>query len=142
MTFALPPLAPELEVTDIERSLAVYVGVFGFRLHVRRPEHGFAYLIREGAHLMLEQAGGSGRSFSPAPMERPFGRGMNLQITVTDVAALYDAVRRAGLEVPVPLEERWYRHDAAELGQRQFVAADPDGYLLRFATPLGTRAAP
>ena len=48
------------------------------------------------------------------------------------VEALYLQVQRAGLVVLVPIEERWYRHDQSEKGNRQFVVADPDGYLLRF----------
>ena len=116
--------------------------VFGFRLHVRRPEEAFAYLIRDGVHLMLEQADGPGRRFDTAPMERPFGRGVNFQIEVLDVDALYAAVERSGLEIKIPIEERWYRHDDAEVGQRQFVVADPDGYLLRFITGIGRRATP
>ena len=37
--------------------------------------------------------------------------------------------------------ERWYRKNGAEVGNRQFVVADPDGYLLRFFEDLGSRAA-
>jgi catechol 2,3-dioxygenase-like lactoylglutathione lyase family enzyme len=142
MTFTPPPLIPELDVIDLDRSLAVYRDVFGFRVHVQRPEERFAYLIRDGAHLMLEEAAGPGRRFHTVPLEHPFGRGMNLQIEVPDVDALYTAAQRAGLEIRIPLEERWYRHDAIELGNRQFVVADPDGYLLRFFTDLGQRQAP
>ena len=139
MTPPEPPLIPELDVADLDRSLAVYCDVFGFACHVQRPEERFAYLIREGAHLMLQEAAGPGRRFRTAPLEHPFGRGVNLQIRVSDVDALHAAVRRTDLAVPVPLEERWYRHDHVELGNRQFVVADPDGYLLRFFTDLGTR---
>jgi catechol 2,3-dioxygenase-like lactoylglutathione lyase family enzyme len=139
MTFTPPPLVPELDVTDLDRSLAVYRDVFGFRVHALRPEERFAYLIRDGAHLMLEEAGGPGRRFHTALLEHPYGRGVNLQIEVADVDALYAAAQRAGLEIRIPLEERWYRHDAIELGNRQFVVADPDGYLLRFFTGLGQR---
>ena len=142
MPFNPPPLVPELDVTDLELSLTVYCDVFGFRIHVQRPAERFAYLIRDGVHLMLEEAAGPGRRFNTAPLEHPFGRGMNLQIEVPDVDALYAAVQRAGLEIRIPLEERWYRHDAIERGNRQFVVADPDGYLLRFFTGLGQRPAP
>jgi len=138
MTFT-PPLVPELDVTDLDRSLAVYCDVFGFRVHVLRPEEKFAYLIRDGVHLMLEEAAGPGRRFHTAPLEHPFGRGVNLQIAVADVDALYAAVQSAGLEIRIPLEERWYRHDAIERGNRQFVVADHDGYMLRFYTGLGER---
>lgn len=137
--FDPPAIVPELDVADLEKSLDVYLNVLGFRCHVRRQKEKFAYLVREGAHLMLEEAGGPGRRFSTAPLERPYGRGVNLQIEVSDVDALYAAVRNAGLTIIIPIEERWYRHDDIELGNRQFVVADPDGYLLRFFSSLGRR---
>ena len=136
-----PPLVPELDVSDLDRSLAVYMDVLGFSCHVSRPEERFAYLVREGVHLMLEEAAGPGRRFHTAPLEHPFGRGMNLQIEVSDVDTLYASVQQAGLSVVIPLEERWYRQDQTESGNRQFVVADPDGYLLRFFRDLGRRAA-
>ncbi len=136
-----PPLVPELDVSDLDRSLAVYIDVLGFSCHVSRPEERFAYLVREGVHLMLEEAAGPGRRFHTVPLEYPFGRGMNLQIEVSDVDTLYASVQQAGLSVVIPLEERWYRQDQTEAGNRQFVVADPDGYLLRFFRDLGRRAA-
>ena len=137
---SLPPsIIPELDVSNLDASLAVYVGVFGFSVHAQRPEERFAYLIRERAHLMLEEAAGPGRRFRTASLEKPFGRGINLQIGVSDIDALYRAVQNAELSIIVALEERWYRQNAVEYGNRQFVAADPDGYLLRFAQDLGER---
>jgi catechol 2,3-dioxygenase-like lactoylglutathione lyase family enzyme len=138
---AAPPLIPELDVSDLDRSLSVYINVLGFTCHVSRPEERFAYLIREGVHLMLEEAAGPGRRLRTAVLEYPFGRGMNLQIEVADVDALYESVQQAGLSVVIPLEERWYRQDQIEAGNRQFVVADPDGYLLRFFRDLGIREA-
>ena len=142
MTFVAPPVIPELDVADLDRSLAVYVDILGFRRHLTRSEERFAYLIRGGIHLMLEQAGGPGRRFHTAPLEFPFGRGMNLQLEVPDVDALYARVRQSDLIVHVPLEERWYRQNQMETGNRQFVVADPDGYLLRFFSNLGHRPRP
>ena len=139
MTFAPPALIPELEVADLDRSLAAYVDVLGFRCHASRPEERFVYLIREAAHLMLEEATGPGRRFHTAPLEHPFGRGVNLQIETSSVDALYTNVQRSDLVICLPLEERWYRHDRIELGNRQFVVADPDGYMLRFFSGLGNR---
>jgi catechol 2,3-dioxygenase-like lactoylglutathione lyase family enzyme len=136
------PLVPELDVSDLGRSLAFYVEVLGFEVRYQRPEERFAYLKREGAELMLEEAEGPGRRLVTAPLEPPFGRGMNLQIRATDVRALLAAVRKAGAEVVIDLEERWYRRNADEVGNRQFVVADPDGYLLRFFEDLGARPAP
>lgn len=136
-----PAVVPELDVADLAASLAFYRDVLGFLVAAERPEDGFAYLVRGGAHLMLEQAAGPGRRFRTAPLEHPFGRGVNLQIEVDDVDGLRAAVEAAGLPVLVDLEERWYRQGDDELGNRQFVVADPDGYLLRPFTSLGARKA-
>ena len=139
MSFDPPPLVPELDVLNLAASLAVYTGVFGFSLYARRPAEGFAYLIRETAHMMLQEAEGPGRRFRTAPLERPLGRGINFQIRVSDADTLYQTVLRSSLSVVIPLEMRWYRHGTVEYGNRQFVVADPDGYLLRFAQSLGER---
>jgi len=135
-----PKLIPELDVADLDRSLAFYTQVIGFRVLYDRPEERFAYLDLDGVHMMLEEAEGPGRRFSTALLEHPYGRGVNFQIEVADVDALHARVQAAGFALLIPLEERWYRRDATELGNRQFVVADPDGYLLRFFTDLGERA--
>ncbi|MCX5570731.1 bleomycin resistance protein [Kaistia nematophila] len=135
-----PRLVPELEVTSLAEALRFYVGLAGFRLAYGRPEEGFAYLDRDGVHLMLEEAEGPGRRFHAAPLQRPFGRGVNFQIEVDDVGKLWERMRDAA-PITLPFEERWYRRETEELGHHQFVVADPDGYLLRFFTSLGTRPA-
>ena len=56
-----------------------------------------------------------------------------------DAAALCERVLAAGLSLFLPLEERWYRRNLVEVGARQFIVADPDGYLLRLSTDIGTR---
>ena len=138
---APPPLIPELDVEDLDASLRVYTGVFGFTVLFERPEERFAYLDLDGVHLMLEEAAGPGRRFRTAPLEKPYGRGINLQIWTADLSGLHARTIRAGLAIVTDLEERWYRRDGQERGQRQFVVADPDGYLLRFYTYLGVRPA-
>ena len=132
-------LVPELDVENLDRSLAFYVEVAGFRILFGRSEERFAYLDRDGAQLMLEEAAGPGRRFRTASLEHPYGRGINLMIEVSDIDALHTRITAAGLCIVIPLEERWYRENKIENGQRQFVVADPDGYLLRFFTDLGQR---
>jgi hypothetical protein len=88
---------------------------------------------------MLQAAQGPGRRFRTAPLQPPFGRGVNLQIRVADAAALLGRLAEAGSRPLIPLETRWYRAGRVELGNRQFVVADPDGYLLRFFEDLGDR---
>ena len=145
------PIVPELDVADLGRSSGFYVGVVGFTVVFERPQERFAYLSLGSAELMLQEAEGPGRRFRTAPLEWPFGRGVNLQIAVPDVDAVYMAVRGAGLTPLVDVEERWYDVDViapsgrwakegpTRAGNRQFVVPDPDGYLLRFYTNLGTR---
>jgi catechol 2,3-dioxygenase-like lactoylglutathione lyase family enzyme len=135
---AAAKLVPELYCSDLERSLAFYVGLLGFAVQFRRPEERFAYLDRDGAEIMLEQP--TGRTFLTAELEHPYGRGVNFQIEVADVASLYAAVRASPWRVVLELEDRWYRRDERAFGNRQFVIEDPDGYVLRFFQDLGSRS--
>jgi catechol 2,3-dioxygenase-like lactoylglutathione lyase family enzyme len=134
---AAPKLVPELYCAQLTRSLWFYVEVLGFEVLYKRIEESFAYLQREGAELMLEEP--RGRVFLAGPLEHPYGRGINLQIEVSDVASLLAAVERSRSTIVLPLEDKWYRRDDIEEGNRQFVVQDPDGYLLRFFQSLGSR---
>jgi catechol 2,3-dioxygenase-like lactoylglutathione lyase family enzyme len=134
-----PSLVPELDVTDLDVSRAFYVGLLGFRVVYERPAERFVYLACDRAEIMLEEAAGPGRRFGTAALARPFGRGVNFQLEVADVDAIYERIIDAGHTPVVPLEEQWYGIDAGEAGNRQFVVADPDGYLWRPLRDLGVR---
>ena len=146
-------LVPELDVTALATSLRFYAEVLEFRTLFERPAERFAYLERDGLELMIQEAAGPGRRFRTAPLEHPFGRGVNFQLRVDDVDAVHARAVEAGVDIVVPIEERWYRVDVAEhggrwrtegpttVGNRQFVLADPDGYLWRPFRDLGTRPA-
>jgi catechol 2,3-dioxygenase-like lactoylglutathione lyase family enzyme len=132
-------LVPELICSDIERSLTFYTDVLGFTVLYARPEERFAYLDREGAQVMIEQT--VGRAFVAGELAHPYGRGVNFQIGVAGVEALYATVQAAGATIYLPLEDAWYRRDQSLLGNRQFIVQDPDGYLLRFFEDLGCKPA-
>lgn len=131
-------LVPELDVSDLDTSLAFY-GVLGFAVLYTRAEERFAYLELDGVNLMIEEAGGPGRRFRTAPLAYPFGRGINFQIEVSHVDRVLERVMAAGHAPLIPMEERWYKTARGLAGNRQFVVADPDGYLLRFFQDLGAR---
>ena len=134
-----PDLVPELLVTDISRSLEFWCELCGFEVAYDRPDEGFAYLTRGTAHVMLEQQG-IGRNWVPAPLESPFGRGVNFQIGVPELDPILAALAGSGWSLFMEPEERWYRvSHGEETGVRQFLVADPDGYLLRFQSSLGAR---
>lgn len=147
------PLVPELDVSDIDVAVQFYVELLEFRVVFRRRDERFVYLARAGAEVMLQEAAGPGRRFRTAPLEVPFGRGVNFQLKVDDVDTLCERFRANGRDLLVPLEERWYRVDVEmssgrwteagpmEAGNRQFVVADPDGYLWRPYQDLGVRRA-
>ena len=137
----LPPvLVPELAVCNWAVSRRFYCDLLGFSEKYSRPEEGFSYLQLGGADLMIDEIGKT-RSWAlkDAPFEYPLGRGLNLQIQVPDVAPLVAALKNAGTELFLPLEDKWYRDGAVEYGSRQFITPDPDGYLLRFFQDIGTR---
>jgi|SRR5688572_5990671 len=133
------PLVPELLVSDLGASLRFWRGLLGFQVLYERPAEGFAYLSRERAEVMLEVVADG--SWSVGTLERPFGRGINLQIEVGSLAPLLDALAGASWPLYRQPEERWYRVGDEQAGQRQFLVQDPDGYLLRFAQSLGLRPA-
>ena len=145
------PLVPELDVHDLDASLRFYVGVIGFVVIFERPTERFAYLGLDGAELMLQDASGPGRRFRTAPLKHPFGRGINFQIEVPNVDEILRGLHAAGIEPVIEIEERWYEVKVVrpsgrwsepglmDAGNRQFVVADPDGYLFRFYTSLGSR---
>lgn len=131
------PLVPELIVSDVPQSLRFWRDLLGFRVLYERSAEGFVYLERERAEVMLEAVGE--RSWLVAELQRPFGRGINLQIETTSLGPILEALAAARWPLFRAVEERWYRTGSEEAGQRQFMVQDPDGYLLRFAQSLGVR---
>ncbi len=135
-------LVPELACSDLAASLRFYTGPLGFTARFTRP--GFAYLdfshtpADRPVQLMLEEAGGH---WETGPLERPFGRGLNLQIETIGVDALHARLVEAGIPLFRGLETSWYRDHDVEHGQREMLVQDPDGYLLRFSEVMGSRPA-
>lgn len=139
MTSPEPILVPELLVTDVARSIEFWCGLCGFTIKYQREQEGFAYIALGAAHVMLEQAG-LGRNWIAGQLERPDGRGINFQVSVSALAPIIDALRAADHALFMEPETKWYRvDDGNDAGVEQFVVADPDGYLIRFQASLGRR---
>jgi catechol 2,3-dioxygenase-like lactoylglutathione lyase family enzyme len=126
-------------VSDRAASLDFYVRILGFAVRYDRPAERFSYLDFGGAELMIEQ---ETDFWATALRERPYGRGVNLQIEVESIAPILERLQRAGVTLFRPVEDAWYRAGDRYTGNRQFLVQDPDGYLLRFFEDLGERAAP
>ncbi len=139
MRMEFSALTPELIVRNLTISQRFWCDVIGFSVWYDRPEENFAYLTLGSAHIMLDQRSTTGRDWVNGPLEAPFGRGVNFQLQVPSVDAVAERCARQGIALFWPLEDRWYRRGAEEVGQRQMIVADPDGYLVRCAQSLGMR---
>jgi catechol 2,3-dioxygenase-like lactoylglutathione lyase family enzyme len=139
--FTRNKLVPELIVTDLHTSLHFWTTLVGFRIAYERPEEGFAYLDLDGAQIMLEQQSGVERQWLSDELTAPFGRGINLQIEVGCVDTVINRLQTAQWPLFLEREDAWYRVGDKEVGQRQFLVQDPDGYLVRLVENLGERCA-
>lgn len=129
-------LVPELLVESVSASLDFWCGLCGFEVLYDRPEEGFAYLALDNAQVMLEQIG-VGRNWLTGSLDRPLGRGINLQISVPAIEPVCSSLREGGWPLFMEPETKWYRTDDGAVGVEQFLVTDPDGYLLRFQASLG-----
>ena|SRR5207253_1755654 len=132
-------LVPELMVTDLDSSLAFWVSCLGLKVAYQRPEDGFAYLDLNGAQVMLEQVDPEAGQWLTATLSKPFGRGINLQIEVVAVAPIIQKLGQAGFPLYRECKDTWYRANNVDVGQREFIVQDPDGYLVRLVERLGER---
>ena len=130
--FTISPLVPELWCSDFEKSLSFYTDTLGFHVDQRRDQDHHAYISYEGSQLMLASWKPDG-TWEPAPLEQPYGRGINFQLLVSDVRHLYASVTSAGIKPLVDIYTKdYWRGD--RIDQRtEFAVLDPDGYLLRFS---------
>jgi hypothetical protein len=77
--------------------------------------------------------------WNTGPLEKPYGRGINFEMALTDIAPLLRRLQGAGIALYREPRETWYRTGDVYSGQREFLVQDPDGYLLRFCQGLGEK---
>lgn len=118
--------AAEFFVRDLETSMRFYVGGLGFKATCQEPT--FAVVALGEAHLMLVVAGDENSSVQQWLSTGPRGVGVNIRIMVEDVDAMYQLATKSGAIVN-DIDDRTY-------GLRDFMVADPDGFMLRFASPI------
>ena len=130
-------LMAEMMVTDYQRSLAFWTGALGFTLAFERPAQQLACLVHpDGAQVMIYQRDGD---WETGPMEPPFGRGMVVQVYVSDAAAMAAHLTTLGHPFYVELREKWRDWGDRMGGQCEFLVQDPDGYLVMVAQRIGER---
>lgn len=133
-------LIPELSVKNCPESIKFYCDVLGFKVIYERKDEGFAFLERDNAQLMLDQINKGRTWIHPnTHIDNPLGHGVNFQIQADSLTPLLEKISAYKIPLFSPLEEKWYRRNDDHIGQRQFIVADPDGYLLRFYEKIGIK---
>ena len=125
-------LVPELSVSDFEQSVQFYTEILGFEVLFSRDL--FVYLELEEVQFMLQQRSIDG--WQTGGLEPPFGRGINFQIELDDIAPLYERLKAANHPFFRDVKDGWYKTGNVLSGQREFLIQDPDGYLLRFCQAI------
>ena len=131
-------LVPELSISDFMKTVEFYTKILGFKVEYQRVNEGFAYLSLGEAQIMVDQIGKT-RTWKTGEFEHPLGRGVNFQIKVEEIGSMLLRIRQNNIRLFMEPEDKWYRKDDYEVGNRQFLIQDPDGYLLRFFEDLGDR---
>ena len=121
-------LIPELSVTDIEKSKEFYLSL-GFKIKYKRPENKFCFLELEENQIMIEEINDN---WNTGTLEYPFGRGINISMSVSNVKELYNNIINKNIKPFKELETHSYRVDDINYEDIEFLIQDPDGYLLRF----------
>lgn len=136
-------LVPELYCSNIDKSLDFYCRLLGFNVAYDRPEERFAFLELSGVEIMLDEIiseeAENKQSWITGKLEKPYGRGINLEFQVDSADAIYTSLQAADWPIFLPIHDAWYRRGNVELGNRQFLVLDPDGYQLRPYMSLGVR---
>ena len=121
-------LIPELSVSDINKSKEFYISI-GFKIMYERLEDKFCFLELENNQIMIEECNGN---WDTGEMEYPFGRGINISMSIKNVEEMYYSLKEKGVKMFLDLEVHEYRVDDTIFKDKEFLIQDPDGYLLRF----------
>lgn len=119
-------LIPELSVRDIEKSKDFYLKI-GFTIKYQREK--FYFLELEENQLMIEEINDH---WNVGDLEYPFGRGINLSMSVSDIDALYQKLKAQNFVFFKELMCNTYQVEEELYEDKEFLIQDPDGYLLRF----------
>lgn len=121
-------LIPELSVSNIDISKKFYLDL-GFKIRYERKENKFCFLQLEGNQIMIEE---NNDNWNTGKLEHPYGRGINLSMTVSDIEKMYEILKEKNIKFFLDLEIHEYRIDDKISYDKEFLIQDPDGYLLRF----------
>ncbi len=128
MNIKFNSLIPELSVSNIDISKKFYLNL-GFEIKYERKEDKFCFLQLEENQIMIEE---QNDNWNTGKLEYPYGRGINISMTVSDVEKMYNELKEKNVKMFLDLEIHEYRVDNKISIDKEFLIQDPDGYLLRF----------
>ena len=122
-------LTPNLIVADVERSLMFYTNVLGFTRGNTVPEQApfvFASVVNGGVEIFFNEKHTAAKEF-PMLAAQPIGTSgtMYLEVESGTIERLHERLKPA-VTIVMPFVTQWY-------GVKEFVIADPDGYLITLA---------
>ena len=121
-------LIPELSVSNIENSKNFYLKL-GFKIMYERKEDKFVFIEFQGNQIMLEEINDN---WNTGKLEYPFGRGINISMTVNNINEYYNDLKNNGFTFFKDIMVNKYKVDEIVYEDIEFLIQDPDGYLLRF----------
>lgn len=119
-------VAPEFFVPDVEDAVRFYVDKLDFRVLRQDPDFAMVNLGRD-VHILIAAESLAGDELPSGDAIR--GAGVNVRIMVDDVDAIYERCKAEGVRIVWEIADKDY-------GLRDFIMADPNGFMLRFAAPL------
>lgn len=122
-------LTPNLIVSDVAKSVAFYVDVLGFTRGMSVPDEApfvFASVTAGPVEVFFNAREAAEKEY-PSLAERPLGISGTLFVEVKGIEDYYASLQ-GRVTVLTPLFTQWY-------GMKEFVIADPDGYILTIAEP-------
>ena len=93
-------LIPELSVINIEESLRFYQ-TLGFNVLYKREKFYFLELYQN--QIMIEEVN---NNWNTAPLEYPFGRGINISMTVKNIEKYYEYIKTKNIKIFLSFETR------------------------------------
>ena len=121
-------LIPEFSVSNIKVSIDFYTSL-GFSIVYERVHDKFCFLQLEDNQIMIEQINDN---WNTAKLEYPFGRGINISMSVKDIDKFYEEVKNKSIKIFMKLKVSKYVVNDVIYEDKEFLIQDPDGYLLRF----------
>lgn len=112
-------MSPQLQVTDLKRSIGFYKEKLGFELDFQYEDF-YAGIVLEGHSVHLK----AGKPSAEERMNKRANEDLDIVFTVEGIEGLYEAFSDKAVEIIQPLRAMPYG--------KEFYIADPDGYIIAF----------